>query len=603
MPGRFKHVSIRTILISTFLLLMVFPMIVITYVTYKKENQIFRDQVSRFMLQTVQQTQHALDANLEEIDRLTWPLLYSNTMQFVGDPMDTSYQVVQETQRFRNHVYLDLFRGRMNHIRSIYFINTHHAILTTESPFESFERVNQDNYAYITSQLKKNPLKIQWFSEELAVIPTRSGFASSVQTSVLASRILLDRNNAEPLGTLFIQFNDRFIHDVLKNVRIGRTGSLILLGPSSETIYQQQSELPANPLIKKALHHLSSEQSGTTTVADKWLLTYDTSRVSGWKMVAVVPLDELTAPNQAILRTLLLIAGIGSIVSIFVSIALATSISRPVVRLSRLMSLAADGNLDVRDHSESFKEIIVLQKSFNTLMERTKRLIQENEREQKEKREAVLRALQTQIHPHFLYNTLDTIYWMAKNFKADAISQLVSALGRFFRLSLNAGQEWTTVEREFEHVRNYLQIQSIRFRDKITYELTFDDAIRNNAILPLILQPLVENSLEHGILHSDAAGKVLVSGWREGNTVMIEVYDSGKGMDAEKLLRVQQDLYQSVQSEHVGLRNVQQRIKMAFGPEYGITIESVFSQYTRVVIRVPVQKNTHIFRQQKEENV
>ncbi len=340
MLGRSRHISIRTILISTFLLLMVFPMIVITYVTYKKENEIFRDQVSGFMLQTVQQTQHALDANLEEIDRLTWPLLYSNSLQFVNERMDTPYKLVQATQRFRNYVLLELFRGRTNHIRSIYFINTNRAILTTESAFESFDRINQNNYAYITNQLKTSPLKIQWFSEKFSVIPTRSGFASSVHTSVLASRIVLDRNNAEPLGTLFIQFNDRFIHDVLKNVKIGRMGSLLLLDPSSGIVYKQESKLLDNPLISDALRSLPEGTSGTVTIADNMLLAYDTSRISGWKMVAVVPLDELTSSNQAILRTLLLIAALGSLISIFVSIALATSISRPVVRLSRLMSQA-----------------------------------------------------------------------------------------------------------------------------------------------------------------------------------------------------------------------------------------------------------------------
>jgi two-component system sensor histidine kinase YesM len=579
-----KLISIRTILLSVFLLLMILPLVVITYITYKKENELFQKQVSQYLLQTVGQTQRALDANLSEIDRLTWTLLYEQSLDFLNGPLDSSYPLFEANQKFKNMVYSNLFRGKLEHIRAIYFITAGHEVLSTENLFYTYEQVDRVNIQFVMDQIERQPLKMNWFSDKRSIYRLKDGFETPVRASVTAARRLIDSNTAKLRGYLFVQFNDRFISEHLRNVQIGSTGSLLVTDASGDVIYQQDPQLSHNNKISQAINALPSQGQGLQIVDGKWLLAFDTSQISGWKMTAVVPINELIGPNQKILRYLLMMSAIGALVAVIVSFLLATAISKPVINLARLMTFAAKDNLHVRDTLGPIQEISILQFSFNRLMDRIQTLIHENEKQQKEKREALLQALQMQIHPHFLYNTLDMIYWMAKKHKAESISKLVTALGRFFRFTLNAGQEWTLLGKELEHVENYLQIQSFRYRDKLYYEIEIDPEVTYVRVMPLILQPLVENALEHGISKSQDGGKVRIKAFRSEEKVLIVISNTGRQVDLEHVRFLLQN---AASNAHVGLRNVQQRIQTAFGTDYGIEVAAGEDQGALVTVTIP----------------
>jgi two-component system sensor histidine kinase YesM len=281
---------------------------------------------------------------------------------------------------------------------------------------------------------------------------------------------------------------------------------------------------------------------------------------------------------------LIIIAGLGILIFIIVSVLLAMAISKPVIHLARLMSTTSIDNLHMRENVGSIREISILQRNFNRLRERIQQLLHDNEVQQKEKRDALMQALQMQIQPHFLYNTLDTIYWMSKEYEADSISKLVTALGRFFQFTLHSGQEWTSMKKELDHVENYLQIQSFRYKDKLQYDIQMDPSLKNVYVMPLILQPLVENALEHGIAKMSKGGKVYITVAREGDRVCLSVFNTGGGIDIEK---AKKHLQSSDSSEHVGMRNVDQRIKMAFGPEYGIQFSPSQEEGAIVLVYIP----------------
>ncbi len=571
-------------MLSVFLLLMIFPLVVITYITYKKENEIFQKQMSQYLLQTVEQTHRALDANLSEIDRLTWTLLYEQSLDFLKGPLDSPYRLFDANQRFKELVYSNLFRGRLEYIRAISFITSDRTVLSTENSFYAYEQVDHANYQFVIDQVEDKSLKMNWFSEKRAIYSPKDGFQTPVRASVTAARRLIDSNTGVLRGYLFVQFNDSFISEYLRKVQIGSTGSLLVSDAAGDVIYQQDPQLFQNNKINEAIRSLPLQGQGLRIVDGKWLLASDISKLSGWKMTAVVPLGELIGPNQKILQYLLIIAACGAVVSVIVSILLATAISKPVINLARLMSIASKDSLHVRETQGSIQEISILQFNFNRMMDRIQDLIQENERQQKEKREALLQALQMQIHPHFLYNTLDMIYWMAKKHKAESISKLVTALGRFFRFTLSAGQEWTTLRKEVEHIENYLQIQSFRYRDKLQYEIHLEPSVSEVRVMPLILQPLIENALEHGVSKNPAGGKVTISARKMENRVCILISNTGSPIDLEHVNRLLQDASPSV---HVGLRNVQQRIQLAFGQRYGIQLTESEQLETLVKITIP----------------
>ncbi|KIL40103.1 hypothetical protein SD70_15600 [Gordoniibacillus kamchatkensis] len=576
-------ISIRSLLLSVFLLLMIFPLTV-AVITYKKENEISQKQVSQYLLQTVEQTQRALDANLAEIDRLTWPLLYQQSLDFLDSPLESAYQLFQANQKFRDMMYMYLFRGRLDHIRDIYLITANQQVLSTNKLFYSFDQIESGHFRYIVDQLENQPLKMNWFSDKWAIFRSQEGFQTPIRESVTAVRKLNDSNTSQLRAYLFVQLNDRFISEIVGNVHIGSTGSFMISDAGGDVIYQQDSALFENPAMKETIRKLHKQGQGIQVVDSKWLLAYNTSSTSGWQMSAVVPLRELVVPNQRILQYLIIIAGLGTLIFVIVSVLLAMAISRPVIHLARLMSTTSIDNLHMRENVGSIREISILQRNFNRLRERIQQLLRDNEVQQKEKRDALLQAMQMQIQPHFLYNTLDTIYWMSKEYEADSISKLVTALGRFFRFTLHSGQEWTSMKKELDHVENYLQIQSFRYKDKLEYDIQMDPSLKNALVMPLILQPLVENALEHGIAKMSKGGKVSVNVTKEGDRVVLSVFNTGNGIDIEKAKKL---LQSPDSSEHLGMRNVDQRIKMAFGPEYGIRFSPSQREGALVLVYIP----------------
>lgn len=204
-------------------------------------------------------------------------------------------------------------------------------------------------------------------------------------------------------------------------------------------------------------------------------------------------------------------------------------------------------------------------------------------------RRADLRLLQEQINPHFLYNTLDTIVWLIEGNKEDEAVEMVVTLSNFFRLVLSRGREFISLREEKQHISSYLEIQQVRYRDIMEYEIEIDPSLYDFQILKLTLQPLVENALYHGIKYKRAKGHIWIFGEKRGELLFLTVEDDGAGMEEEELLRLRGEIERpcSETEQGFGLANVNERIHMYFGPEYGMTIESAKGKGTKVQIRIP----------------
>lgn len=560
-----------------------------TIITYNKQNEIVQNQVSQFIQQSVEQIKRATDTNLNEIDRLTWSLLYQQSLDFLDIPLNTSYQLNEANRKFTEKVYSDIFSGKLNHVQMITFVTPDHYVLSTDSSLQDYSQLEQENLQYIEEQFRNNPLKMHWLSNNRAIYQSKTGFKTPVHASVTAARKIVDSNTAMLQGYIFIQLNDLFLDEYLSKVRMGSTGSLQITDYLGEVIYAQQSDLFTNDKIINAIRQLPTSGSGTQIVDGKWLLAYDTSKVSNWKFTAVVPLNEVLGPNQKVLRSLIIMAGLGIIVSLIISVMFTTFITKPIIALAKVMTLASMNNLHLREEMSSIREISMLQRNFNRLMDRIQQLLIENENEQKQRGDAQLKTLQMQIQPHFLYNTLDTIYWMSKKHGAEPISKLVTALGKFFRLTLSSSLERVTLQCELEHVENYMRVLSFRYRDRLEYEITMESELQHNLIMPLILQPIVENAIEHGIAKLKTGGKISINIYRLNTEVYIDIKNDGEDIDLNFIKHL---LEGEGQSDHVGLRNVEQRIKLSFGEPFGITLIDRING--RTIVRLCIPHINHI---------
>lgn len=280
-------------------------------------------------------------------------------------------------------------------------------------------------------------------------------------------------------------------------------------------------------------------------------------------------------------------------ITIFMILVFPRTVTRSVNDLSKVTERVAKGDLSARAHIRHGVELKEFGTSLNVMIEKISSLIQRVTENQASLREAELEILQMQINPHFLYNTLDTIVWMAEAGDQQAVIDMVQTLSDFFRSSLNNGKDIVSISSETKHILSYLQIQKVRYQDILDYEIQIPEELMDCPIPRITLQPLVENALYHGIKHKRGKGKIRVLGRLEEEYCVLIVEDNGIGMTSERLLHVQKGLTHKREDENdfYGLYNVNERIRLKFGTSYGLTIESVFQEGTRVEVRLPREKD------------
>lgn len=407
----------------------------------------------------------------------------------------------------------------------------------------------------------------------------------------------------EVIGYIVIDLADTALEQFRNNVVIGKTGFFYVADGTGRPIFYPPDNARTSETVRgiDLKGKLANEQASYVDSASgrPKFIVFTTSAMTGWKIVGVVPLQEIMVEANSI-RQLIIVSVVLSIVfAIALNFFITSRLTRPVQVLKNKMRQAASGYLEVKVKPTGHDEIADLGNSFNIMLEKIKDLMEQHLREQEQVQKAELRTLQAQINPHFLYNTLDSIVWMAEARKNDQVILLVQALSRFFRSSLNKGLDWISLREELEHVRSYLVIQQMRYRDILDYEIDAPEPLEDYRILKMTLQPIVENALYHGIKNKRGKGLIRVScrivSERE---LRIVVEDNGIGMSEEQLERLRDRLERRIVPEETdsdapggfGLHNVQQRIRLYYGEAYRIRIDSREKEGTTVAIQIPMQR-------------
>ena len=271
------------------------------------------------------------------------------------------------------------------------------------------------------------------------------------------------------------------------------------------------------------------------------------------------------------------------------AVMIVSGILQPIRQLNSVTEKIAQGDFNARAQVNSDDEVAELAVSFNKMAGNMQSLIDKVKEDERKMRKADLRLLQEQIQPHFLYNTLDTIVWLIESNEPDEAVTMVVTLSDFFREILSKGKEFISIKEEEKHISSYLQIQEMRYRDILEYDIQLDQVIYKYQILKLTLQPVVENALYHGIKYKRAKGCIHIHGEKEGDIIRLTVRDDGVGMDEEELAQLRQQIEKPCQETEkgFGLANVNERIHMYFGPEYGMKIQSQKGKGTTVEIVIP----------------
>lgn len=417
----------------------------------------------------------------------------------------------------------------------------------------------------------------------------------------------ITRGTSTEQGVLLLDVGYGSLQQLLDNITLGNQGYLYMIGSGGELIYHPQMQLIESGIVQENLESASAYRDGAyreTYLGGKREITVKSVGYTGWRIVGVTPEHGITLNMIKTNLFLIFILAFFLFVLIIINSFISSRITTPIQELEKSVNALEAGELDTKVYEGGSYEIRHLGRSIRSMAKQIRVLMDDIVAEHESKRKSEFDTLQSQINPHFLYNTLDIIVWMIENEqKAEAV-KVVTALARFFRISLSKGRSIIPVKDELEHVRNYLMIQQMRFKNKFTYEIEADPETLEMASLKLMLQPLVENAIYHGMEFMDGDGEILVRVETEESGLCFTIQDNGLGMtqeQAESLLTSTTPHVSSKRGSGIGVKNVNERIRLYFGETYGLEIESEPDEGTTIRIHLPAVPYSEILEKEKKE--
>lgn len=405
-------------------------------------------------------------------------------------------------------------------------------------------------------------------------------------------------NINENLGVIDADIPESTFRLILDQSVFTKSTSIVLINSDGELICTSSGSISKDPAVYSGiLSSLTSSDSddGSWDTLDsqngKILVGAQPVKNSDWTLLLTTPFYDIHNLSNKSRRQMISVFLIVTVLTLPLTFLTAVSAVKRIKLLIVQMRRVVNGDFNIDIIPSNSDEIGELTRNFNYMLTRMAMLIDEKYALGKEIKSLELKALQTQINPHFLYNTLDLINWMSKQYRARKIEDVVAALSKFYKLSLNYGEDTISIRDELEHVKAYVLIQNMRFKDRISLELNIPESLFEYGILKIILQPLVENAIIHGILEKGGeSGKISVYGELDGCTINLFVQDDGVGLSSEKMSQILASEILPNSHNGYGVRNIDQRLKLNYGNDFGLSFESVPGRGTTVKITIPAVK-------------
>lgn len=411
---------------------------------------------------------------------------------------------------------------------------------------------------------------------------------------ITLSRYIENQQENMPGAVLFVDLNYSAIRRLCEESSVGKKGYIFILDAEGNIVYHPQQQQLYNELQTEYIEEVKNcrEESLELGEGDQArLYTISRSRKTGWTVVSCSYISELLKRSNQAQRIYLITSVVLVVIALILSNLMAKGITRPIQKLQSSMALVQEGDFQAGNvTADSKNEIGDLTETFNAMTKRIQELMEENINEQKAKRKSELKAPQSQINPHFLYNTLDSIIWMAEGKKNEEVVLMTASLARLLRQNISNEEEQILICQEVEYCKNYLTIQKMRYKDKLEFEIDVEPEIGMKKIIKLVLQPLIENAIYHGLKYKESKGLLILKGYASEENICFEIRDNGVGMDEETLAHIFEKHTVNYRSNGVGVYNVQKRIKLTYGPEYGISYRSKKGEGTVATVTIPKER-------------
>ena len=581
--------SVRGTMILSFMLLISIIVLLVSLVSYYYTMNDIESISINYTVRLLGEINASIDSYIDNMKSMAKVVVENkdvrDVMAFYNRHHDKrlSYIEEKELERLRANAaaHMNIVANTRSDITNIAVISKYRDVVLSDVEKE----VNENSEFNVTDWY----LKPMSYKDEIVVSPShvQNLVSGEYKWVISISKSVLDPETGEVTGVMVIDLNYRSIEAICENAQLGKNGYIYLIDRHKNIIYHPQQQLLYSGIKSELVEEiLKMRDTYLRDDVNNRIYTRNYSELTGWSAVGVVNVDELIKDKSSIIDFYFRLAGISILFAMTFAVLISTTITNPIKMLENTMHEVEVGNFDVRSEIELNNEIGHLSKTFNVMISRIKDLMEKTVRDEEEKRRSEIRALQAQINPHFLYNTLDTIIWMSAGGKNDEVVEVTSALARLFRTSISKGENLVTLLNEVENIKSYLTIQKMRYEDKLSWRVDVPPGLLGLMTPKLILQPIVENAVYHGVKMSQAGGEIAISARTEGERLTITIADSGVGMTAEQ----PQQLFvpRPDTGRGSGVINVNNRIRLCFGEEYGLHYFSAPGEGTRVEIWLPV---------------
>jgi two-component system, sensor histidine kinase YesM len=458
------------------------------------------------------------------------------------------------------------------------------------------EIINSNN-----QQISQDVINLTWFNEAIqnreifyfSAPHVQDIFIDSTRNVITISKEVFYYDDLGVLlpGILVIDLTTENIIALTNKTNLGENGHILIINDRSQYIYSNNEECSIGTCESKTLVE-ELIFGGELVEIDNihMYLNVNTLGHTRWRIATFINAEEVfnTQRTNIILSVFIFI---GALVASFVTAnILSKRISNPMNKLAEHMNKMGSEYLEGEISLTGQKEVVSLSHTFNAMIHEIRSLMDRLVTEQKEKRKSEFFALQMQINPHFLYNTLDSIVWLAEKNQNEDVVKMVIALSKFFRISISRGQNVIPVADELEHAKNYLHIQKIRYNRKFDFDFSINEEVYNYKIVKLVLQPIIENAINHGISSEEGNGIIKISAYIENEKLIFDITNNGFGLTEEKIDLMTNKMKSNDKVQSVGLRNVFQRLKIYYGEATDIVITSKMDEFTSVKIIAPLRK-------------
>ena len=568
----FNGIKLRYKLAIFYSLFCFLPVMLLFWLSFLQMRSIIDDKGKMNLQSYLQQSVSSMDRTLDGYNSLSDYIAFDRTLAEVfsmeyGTPYEQYEQLTQKVDPILRTA--SYFHGGMQQI-TIYTDNGMVKHDTTVAPVSEIEETD-------------------WYQKTLEH-PGLNWFANYQEETLFSARKLAFSGAREGVNILYMDVDYQKLFTPYAETLISECG-LYITDQDGKLVFEESRFSGKNQNYDLTYSEFLEQRDRGST---DYIILCEQSNTTGWTVWLYQPVGlagEAMRPIGVMAGVTILICIFAAVLAYFITSGM---VSSRIERLTHFMQEVQEGSMDMQMESDDRDEIGMLYRGFGSMMKRIRTLINEVYLSKITQKEAELKALQAQINPHFLYNTLSLINWKALAAGEEDISRMTLALSTFYRTALNRGRNVLQVETELSNTRAYLEIQSMLHDGDFDYEIEAQTEILQCESLNLILQPLVENAIHHGIEEkTDGQGKITVRGWKEDNCVWFMVEDNGVGMEQEVA-----DKILTMESKGYGVRNVDERIRLCYGEKYAMKVESVVGKGTKMTIHFPARRLTNIQKSQ-----